>query len=169
VTSEPVSGPARGVIAIDQARCADVEFIAPLFDAYRQFYGKKTDLRAAEDFLRTRLVNGDGAVLIARVEQASASEPGAVVAFAQLYRSFSSVSLATIFVLNDLFVAPEWRSRGVGRRILAAAAEFAAHARAARIEIATRVTNHGARKLYESQGFVVDVEHTYLNLRLPCV
>ncbi len=167
--SEPVSSLVRCVIAIDQARCADVEVLAPLFDAYRQFYGRESDVRAAADFLTMRLVNGDGAVLIARVEEASGVGFGAIVGFAQLYRSFSSVSLATIFVLNDLFVAPEWRSCGVGRRILEAAAEFGGHARAVRIEIATRVENHGARKLYESQGFVVDAEHTHLNLRLPCV
>lgn len=156
----------RAAIRIDHARCSDAELVAPLFDAYRQFYGEESDIRAAAEFLTARLASGDAVVLLARVEPAPASDPRAVVGFAQLYRSHSSVALARTFVLNDLFVVPEWRGHGVGRALLADAAELATHARAVRMEIATQRTNHGALGLYESQGFVQDTEFTHLSLQL---
>src|ERR1035441_1545966 len=90
-----------------------------------QFYGEESDIRAAAEFLTARLASGDAVVLLARVEPAPASDPRAVVGFAQLYRSHSSVALARTFVLNDLFVVPEWRGHGVGRALLADAAELA--------------------------------------------
>ena len=45
--------------------------------------------------------------------------------FTQFYPSFSSVSLARIFVLNDLFVHECARRKGVASKLLSAATEFA--------------------------------------------
>jgi GNAT superfamily N-acetyltransferase len=45
---------------------------------------------------------------------------GRLEAVAQLYPSFSSGAMARIFILNDLFVAPEARRRGAGSALLEA-------------------------------------------------
>lgn len=45
--------------------------------------------------------------------------------FTQPHPTFSSVSMARTFVLNDLFVLPEARKSGVGRSLLGAAAHYA--------------------------------------------
>ncbi len=153
-------------VHIEQARRSDVEGIAPLFDAYRQFYGEASNVSAATEFVTARLVDGDSIVLLARGAEATDGEPPHVVGFAQLYRSLSSVALAPIYLLNDLFVVPEWRRCGVARSLLDEAAKSARRASAARLEIATQHTNHHALRLYESHGFVRDTEFTHLSLRL---
>src|SRR5258708_15259091 len=154
------------VVRIEPARRSDVEYVAPLFDAYRQFYGEASNVSAATEFLTARMVDGDSIVLLARGAEAPGAEPPRVVGFAQLYRSLSSVAVAPIYLLNDLFVVPEWRRRGVARCLLDEAAQSARPASAARLEIATQHTNHNALRLYESQGFVRDTEFTHLSLRL---
>ena len=52
---------------------ADLDALAPLFDAYRQFYGQSSDVPAARDWLRTRLRFGESRVLLARRNRVRAS------------------------------------------------------------------------------------------------
>ena len=84
-------------IAVRQAILSDIEALVPLFDSYRQFYGHETDISGARDFLPARFNHAESTLFIAH-------DAGAAIGFAQLYPSFSSVSLARTFVLNDLFV-----------------------------------------------------------------
>ena len=49
-----------------QATPADVGEVAPLFDAYRQFYKKPPDLEAARRFLFARLSKGESVLFLAR-------------------------------------------------------------------------------------------------------
>ena len=79
-----------------QAVLADLEKIVPLFDGYRQFYGQPSDEAAVRGFLRKRFEQRDSVLFVAEVE-------GRAVGFTQLYPTFSSVSMARTFVLNDLF------------------------------------------------------------------
>ncbi len=80
-----------------------LDVLTGLFDAYRQFYGQEPDLLGARRFLEARLRGGDSVVLLAF------DATGAGVGFVQLYPSFSSVAMKPIWILNDLFVAPEAR------------------------------------------------------------
>src|SRR5690554_7423307 len=92
-----------------QAVLADLEKIVPLFDGYRQFYDQPSDEAAVRGFLRKRFEQRDSVLFVAEVE-------GRAVGFTQLYPTFSSVSMARTFVLNDLFVSPEARKSGeIGR------------------------------------------------------
>jgi len=74
--------------------------------------------------------------------------------FTQLYPSFSSVSAARIFILNDLFVVPEARRSGLGRQLLSAAKDFGQKEAAVGLTLSTEVTNEAAQGLYESEGWV---------------
>lgn len=137
-------------LSIHTAIPEDAALIAPLFDAYRQFYQQPADAPAALTFLTARLERGESVILLAR------SPDGAAWGFCQLYPSWCSVLAAPIYVLYDLFVAPEARRTGVGRALLLAAE---AHARAtghARMDLTTARDNHGAQALYESLGWVRD-------------
>ena len=120
--------------------------IVPLFDGYRQFYGQPGNLMVAEHFIAERLQGRDSVLLLA------ADAAGNGVGFVQLYPSFSSVSTARIFILNDLFVAPASRRDGVGRLLLASAAETARAAGAVRLSLSTAHDNVPAQKLYERLG-----------------
>ncbi|MBK0114939.1 MULTISPECIES: GNAT family N-acetyltransferase [unclassified Delftia] len=136
--------------AIHTAIPEDAALIAPLFDAYRQFYEQPADADTALAFITARLERGESVILLAR------RPDGRALGFCQLYPSFCSVLAAPIYVLYDLFVAPDARRLGVGRALLLAAE---AHARAtghARMDLTTARNNLRAQALYESLGWVRD-------------
>jgi GNAT superfamily N-acetyltransferase len=87
-----------------------------------------------------------------------------IVGFAQLYASFSSVSMQPIWILNDLFVDPEHRRSGAGRLLLLAARDHAHQTGAIRLELSTAKTNATAQGLYESSGWVRDEEYYHYSL-----
>lgn len=133
-------------LRIARATADDLDDAARLFDAYRQFYGCRSDRDAARDFLRDRLEQHQSMVLLARYD-------GRAVGFTQLYPMFSSVRMAPIWVLNDLYVDTDARRLGVGRRLLDAAAITARAAGAVRIVLETAQENFAARALYRDAGW----------------
>lgn len=134
---------------IRQAIPSDIEALVPLFDSYRQFYGRECDLRGAREFLLARFRHRESTLFIAHAA-------GAAIGFAQLYPSFSSASLARTFILNDLFVSESHRKTGVGRLLIAAAVEFAKSLGALRLTLATAADNKPAQALYRSFGWKRD-------------
>jgi len=134
-------------IFVRRASLADVDLVAPLFDAYRQFYEQTPDLALAREFLRERLEREQSVIFLAL------RPDGSAVGFTQLYPSFSSASAQRIFILNDLFVDPAARHGGVGQRLLDAAADFGRSAGAIRLTLSTAHTNTAAQALYESHGW----------------
>lgn len=146
-------------ITIRQAGLADVERIAPLFDAYRQFYQQDSDLALARTFLRERLSLLESVILVAQ------DGSGEVLGFTQLYPSFSSVSAQRIWIMNDLFVLESARGRGAGKALLLAAREHAASSGAKRLELSTAHDNP-ARKLYEALGYMRDTEFFHYSLNI---
>lgn len=140
---------------VRQAGASDLAALARLFDAYRQFYGRAGNLPAAREFLAARLDRSESVLFLAE-------EADTPAGFAQLYPSFSSVSLARSFVLNDLFVAPAFRRRGVASRLLSAAAGYAESVGAVRLTLSTATDNRAAQALYESMGWRRDeLFHVY--------
>ena len=146
-------------VAIRLAAAADVGRVAPLFDAYRQFYGLAPDLELARWFLRERLSRGESVVLLAE-------DGGSALGFIQMYPTFSSLRAARTFVLYDLFVDPAARQRGVGRQLMQAAADEARRCGAVSLVLSTARTNSAAQRLYESLGWVRDEEFYEYNLAL---
>lgn len=138
------------------AESRDLDAVAALFDAYRQFYGKPPDLALARRYLAERLERKQSVVIVAEDDRR------AVVGFTQLYPAFCSVLAAPTFVLYDLFVTPSARGTGAGRALMVAAEDHARRAGAARLELQTAKTNRIGQSLYESCGWVRDRDfHTY--------
>ena len=86
--------------------------------------------------------------------------------FTQLYPSFTSVSLGRIWILYDLYVTPEVRRQGIGRRLMVRAHQFARASGALGLELSTARDNKSAQALYESLGYVRDKEFYYYELAL---
>jgi ribosomal protein S18 acetylase RimI-like enzyme len=146
----------RTKVAVRQATISDLEILVPLFDAYRQFYRKPTDLDLARRFLRERFQHNQSIIFLALQLDNSA------VGFTQLYPSYSSASAERILILNDLFVAPQARRTGVGSMLLAAATRLGKEIGVVRLTLSTEVTNTYAQALYESEGWVRQTDfYTY--------
>jgi GNAT superfamily N-acetyltransferase len=77
------------------------------------------------------------------------------VGFVQLYPLFSSTAPRPrrLWLLNDLYVAPEARGGGTGRALMARARRLAEETDAGGLELATARGNLGAQRLYESLGY----------------
>lgn len=148
------------VTVIRRAVRADTPAVARLFDRYRQLYGKPADLDAASEFLVARMAKGESAIFVAFSDDY-------LVGFAQVYPSFSSVSLAPICVLNDLFVSEYARGQGVGHRLVAAAAEYAKSQNAVRMVVSTARANTDAQALYKKVGLTRDTDSYFYEYRLP--
>lgn len=66
--------------------------------------------------------------------------------------------MARTFILNDLFVTPELRNRGVGSALLRAAADYGRSQGAVRLVLSTQAGNTTAQSLYERLGWKRDTE-----------
>jgi ribosomal protein S18 acetylase RimI-like enzyme len=142
--------PVMSTHTIRQATPADAAAIAPLFDAYRQFYEQPADAALALDFISQRLARSQSVILLA--EDAQTKLQG----FCQLYPTLCSVAAAPIYALYDLYVSPSARQHGTGRRLLEAAHALAKAHGMVRMDLTTAKTNLPAQSLYESLGWVRD-------------
>ena len=141
-------------IPVRQATPSDLELLAPLFDAYRQFYDRAGDIKAARAFLQERLERAESIVFMA-------FKGNEAVGFTQLYPGFSSLSLRRNFLLNDLFVRPECRQSGIGTALIAAAIDHARVVGAVGLSLSTARTNATAQSLYEALGWQRDEHFLY--------
>jgi GNAT superfamily N-acetyltransferase len=141
------------------ATSGDLDAVAALFDGYRQFYGKRSDLDGAKTFIGARMGAGDSTIIIAE-------QDGEAAGFTQLYPSFTSVGMAPIVILNDLFVVSEHRGSGAAQALLTAATDHARKIGAVRLALSTQKDNVTARRLYEKAGWALDEEYCTYNLRL---
>lgn len=146
-------------ITIRQATVEHLDVLVPLFDAYRRFYREDSDLEGARRFLLDRFEHNQSVIFLAyRDSQA--------IGFMQLYPSFSSTAMRRIFILNDLFVAPDSRRGGVGTALLNAAAEYGRRVGAARLALSTELTNTTAQAVYEAAGWKRDAVFCVYQLTL---
>jgi GNAT superfamily N-acetyltransferase len=74
------------------------------------------------------------------------------VGFAVFFHNFSTFLGRSGMYLEDLFVVPEWRNQGLGRRLLAHVAKTAVERGCGRMEWAVLDWNEPARRFYRSLG-----------------
>jgi len=144
---------------VSQAVLADLDPLARLFDSYRQFQGRPSDVPAAREFLRARFEHGESVIFLGRID-------GEALGFAQLYPSFSSVGLARVYVLNDLFVDERARRRHVAASLLDAIEDYARSMGAVRMTLNVARANPAAQALYQARGWQQD-EHFFMFHRYP--
>lgn len=137
------------MIKITKASEKDISVLNPLVDQYRQFYKQKSDLKAASEFLAERFNNSESIVFLAFYKEVPAG-------FCQLYTSFSTVSLSPLLILNDLFVAPAYRNKELGEKLLKTAQKHCTELGYKGLALETAIDNP-AQNLYERLGWKKDV------------
>ena len=136
-------------IAIRQVVLKQLPEVSELFHQYRIFYGARCIYQESEAFIQQRIENQDSYIYLARLKSQAAG-------FIQLYPSFSSVSAAPIWILNDLFVAEKYRKKGIGQALMQQAREHCIEKKGIRLELTTQKTNLAAKRLYERSGYEMD-------------
>ena len=146
---------------------ADVEHLdrlAPLFNDYRVWYGKPSDLPGSTHFLFERIINHESVIfLVLDGEQ----EGARAVGFAQLYMTFSSLGLQPVWVLNDLWVADGWRRKGIARLLVEKAQKLVTDREDKGLQLETAPGNTSAQALYKQLGFVEDNEFSHYYWERP--
>ena len=119
-----------------------------LFDAYRQFYNKVSDIESAKVFLADRMNNNESKIFIA-------FDGEEAVGFIQLYPLFSSTRMKRFWILNDLFVSSRWRGKGFSKALIEEAKELCNQTDACAMLLETSISNEIGNNLYPSMGFVL--------------
>lgn len=140
----------------------DLSALAILFDEYRQFYQVQSEPELSYQFLKQRLENQQSVIFVHIKDQQ-------LTGFVILYLGFSSVACKHYYILDDVYVSPQFRRQGSARQLIDTAILFARHNAAFKICLRTELNNIRSHQLYESMGFIKDTEyqeyHYYLNPR----
>jgi len=147
-------------ITIRRATPSDIDAILPLVAGYRVFYEQPPDEPRERAFIESHLHNHTSTVYVAHVD-------GETAGFAQLFKTYSTVHLEPCWVLEDLFVAEEYRHRGVAGALLARALEHARDDGAAGMFLETAHDNVAAQALYEKSGWKRETRFIKYNAPLP--
>jgi GNAT superfamily N-acetyltransferase len=142
-------------MTIRQATLRDVPQLSVLFDAYRVFYDKISELQQAEIFLSERIKHNESEIFVAE------NGEKILTGFVQLYPIFSSTRMKKLWLLNDLFVDEKHRSKGISIALIDAAKELCKTSGGCGMILETAKTNTIGNQLYPKTGFELDEEHHY--------
>ncbi len=140
---------------IRKASLQDLEIIAPLFDAYRVFYEKESDLDGARNFISQRLEQQESTIFLALDEEDKA------VGFIQLYPLFSSTRMKRLWLLNDLYVDASARRKGFAKALLQQAKQFSHESGARGFFLETGADNREGNALYPAVGMTLNDDHNF--------
>lgn len=133
----------------------DVDKLVPLFNAYRVFYKQPSDLGAASKYLSTRLTNNEMISFLALAEDNTPA------GFINVYPTLSSVSLSHTWILNDLFIAPDYRRMGLAEDLMQEVKNKAKANGVSSMRLVTTPDNENAQKLYKKQGWALNYYLTF--------
>lgn len=139
------------LMIVRKATLEDLNQLAVLFDEYRQFYGASSNLNLSQQFLKQRFENQESVIFVHVKDDV-------LTGFILLYLGFSSVACSTYYILDDVYVTPQFRRQGSAKQLIDTAILFARHENALRISLETQKTNRESHRLYEMMGFIPDSE-----------
>jgi GNAT superfamily N-acetyltransferase len=132
---------------IEPARPADVPLILSLIQELAEYEQLSHEVTATEEGLHKSLF-GTAPVAHAVIAR-EGSEPAG---FALYFFNFSTFLGKPGLYLEDLFVRPAWRKRGLGRQLLAHLARIAVERGCGRMEWSVLNWNETALRVYRSIG-----------------
>jgi GNAT superfamily N-acetyltransferase len=133
-------------VEIREARLEEADQLLPLMRAYCDFYEASPPDEGLLEMARVLITDPDqGVLLIAR-------DRGGVVGFATVEWKWSSLKGARIGYLEDIFVAPEARGRGIADALIEACAERCRELGMPAMQWLTAPDNHRAQAVYDRSG-----------------
>ena len=141
---------------IIEAKSKHIEQVGELFDLYRQFYKYESNLIESTNYIKDRIKNNESIIFIA------INDANKAIGFVQLYETFGSLDLGKIIILYDLYVKKNHRKNNIGKQLMIKSHEYAKKIKAKRIQLSTAIDNFIGQSLYESLGYVKDIDfYTY--------
>jgi ribosomal protein S18 acetylase RimI-like enzyme len=131
---------------VRRASLDDLDALLPLVHGYRLFYQQAPDDAGERRFVAKHLRDGSSAIFFATSQDRA-------VGFVQLFESWSTVHLAPVLILEDLFVEDGFRGQGIARELIDAALRFAREIGAAGVFLETATGNTRAQQVYEREGW----------------
>ncbi|MBI1731602.1 MAG: GNAT family N-acetyltransferase [Gammaproteobacteria bacterium] len=144
---------------IRAATRSDVGLIHALIRELAEFEKLSGEVGATEELLKESLFGPD-----AVAEAIIAEDAGQSAGFALYFHSYSTFLARPGIYLEDLYVRPEFRGRGIGRALLAHVARTARERRCGRLEWSVLDWNKPAIGFYRSLGAVAMDEWTTFRL-----
>jgi GNAT superfamily N-acetyltransferase len=146
-------------LAIRPAERADVPVIAELIRGLARFEKLEHEVSMTQERLAENLFGRHR-----YAETLLAEEEGVPVGFALFFHNFSTFLAQPGIYLEDLFVVPEQRGRGVGRALLKELARLAVERGCGRLEWSVLDWNREAIGFYERLGAKPNSEWTVYRL-----
>lgn len=143
------------MIRVEQATLQHIEPLANLFDQYRVFYEKPSDVAGAKQFLEARIKANESVIFV------SLDDNNQMTGFTQLYPLFSSTRMKRLWLLNDLFVHASFRGKGFSVALIEKAKEYCRATNGCGLILETAKTNTIGNNLYPKVGFELDRDHNY--------
>ena len=137
------------LMKIREAKMSDLDNLSVLFNSYRMFYGKESDLKVANQFLRSRIQEKNSKIFVCDVNNN-------LTWFAQLYPLFSSTRASKYWLLNDLFVDTQERGKGYSKQLINEAKKLVLNTNACGMMLETENNNKIGNSLYPSVGFKIN-------------
>tara|TARA_R110002051_G_scaffold283677_2_gene345559 strand:- start:1378 stop:1824 length:447 start_codon:yes stop_codon:yes gene_type:complete len=138
-----------------KAEIKDLDALTILFDKYRVFYRKDSDIASAKSFLKARISNQDSEIFVAENTEQQ------LVGFVQLYPLFSSTKMMKLWLLNDLFVNYDYRKKGISLGLMDKAKELVEKSGACGMYLETEKSNLVGNNLYPKAGFELNQDSNF--------
>ena len=142
-------------MTIRKATTSDLTDLSQLFDEYRVFYRKESDVAGAQQFLKARMEGNESMIYVAL------NADNRMTGFVQLYPLFSSTRMQRMWLLNDLYVNVTFRGLGVSKALIAQAKQLVIETNACALTLETEKSNLIGNQLYPATDFKLDEDHHY--------
>jgi len=133
---------------IEEVTHENIDEVLPIIRKYQEFYsGAYINDKKNKMFFSQFIKSDNGVLHLYRYD-------GKVIGFSTIYNGFSSTRAETVAILNDLYVSPNYRGKGYGKKLVDHAVKVAKSRGYSRLQWLTAQDNDKAQKLYKTLGAI---------------
>ena len=136
------------MISIREAKEQDIDMIYSCIRGLAEHVNQLELVTAKKENLLLEIFSPNSHVLVLIAE----NEKNEVTGFSLFFKTFSTFKAKTNIFIEDLFVFPEFRGKGIGKMLLDRICEYAKSIGAAKVEWYVNNLNKGAINFYNNYG-----------------